>query len=68
MASMSITISDGLAAKITEHWGDNAAWKDAVKAWTKEQIREAKIRQAQEDANAELRDAIAAIDADSTDI
>ena len=32
MAQMQITISDALAAKIVDHWGGNAEWKDAVKA------------------------------------
>ena len=63
MAQMSITISDALAAKITAHWGDNQAYKDWIKAQTREVLKDAQIRAAREDANAQLRDAIAAIEA-----
>jgi hypothetical protein len=69
MASVSLTISDKLNAKITAHWGSTTAWKDWVKEATREQVRQSAVRKAQEDANADLRDAIAAIDADAaTDI
>ena len=64
MASMSITISDALAAKITDHWGDNAAYKQWVKAQTREALKEAALRKAREDVNAALREAIEAIEAD----
>ena len=67
MAQMQITISDGLAAKIVEHWGDNQAYKDWIKAQTREVLKEAQIRAAREDANAQLRDAIAAIEAADVD-
>jgi hypothetical protein len=63
MASMSITISDTLAAKIAEHWGDNAEYKQWIKDQTREVLREAQIRAAREDANARLRTAIEAIEA-----
>jgi len=66
MAQMSITISDALAAKITAHWGDNQAYKDWIKATTREVLKDAAIREAREEANATLRDAIAAIDAADT--
>ena len=64
MASMSITISDALAAKITDHWGDNAAYKQWIKDQTREVLKEAAIRQAREDANATLRTAVEQIEAD----
>lgn len=67
MASMSITISDALAAKIVDHWGDNAAYKQWVKDQTREVLKEAALRKAREDANAALRDAIDAIDAADVD-
>ncbi len=67
MASLNITISDGLAAKIVEHWGGNQQWKDWVKAQTREVLKDAQIRAAREDANAQLRDAIAAIEAADVD-
>lgn len=35
-----LTISDALAAKITAHWGDNQAYKDWIKASTREVLKE----------------------------
>ena len=67
MASMSITISDTLAAKIVDHWGDNAAYKQWVKDQTREVLKEAAVRKAREDANAALSDAIEAIEADDNE-
>ena len=64
MATMSITISDALAAKITDHWGDNQAYKDWIKASTREVLKDAAIRKAREEANATLRAAVEQIEAD----
>ena len=63
MASMSITISDALAAKIVEHWGDNAAYKAWIKDETRRVLRDAAIRKAREDADLEYQAAVEAINA-----
>ena len=63
MASMSITISDALANKITAHWGSNQAYKDWIKEQTREVLKDAQIRKVREDANAALRTAIEQIEA-----
>ena len=64
MAQINITIADSLAAKITAHWGDNQAYKDWIKASTREVLKEAAIRAAREEANATLRAAVEQIEAD----
>jgi hypothetical protein len=48
MPSVSITISDGLAAKIDQEFGSTALWKDWVKAQTRSHIVEQRKRAAYE--------------------
>lgn len=61
MPSLSITISDALAAKITAHWGDNAAYRQWVKDETRKALRDAAIRTAREDADTDYQTAVTAI-------
>lgn len=46
--TISFSVSDGLDAKITEHWGSTAAFKDAVKRWARTEIVEGRKRAAYE--------------------
>ncbi len=68
MATVSITISDALAAKITTHFGDMSAWQVWIKDKTRRVLREAQIRAAQEAANADYAKAVEAIIAADKDM
>jgi len=67
MASVLITVSDGLLAKITAQWGSQAAWKDWVKETTRAQIVNDRKRAAYATRLAQFEADAAAIDAADSD-